>query len=129
MRVPGVAVGMVLNVPRISLGPFGLGSQVSRWLIPPHAKRMIHDFARPDELVFLSVFAMLRNFKKSARENPRQPRLVDKTFLLLISGGRKRSLISSTIIYVGTNNNALIGLLINLLSIKSESSEIIKLSR
>ena len=94
MCVPGVAVGMVLNVPRVSLGPSGLGSQVSRWLIPPQAKRMIHDFARPDGMaLFLSEFAKLFNFKKSESESPRQPRLVDNTFRLLMSGGRKRSLI------------------------------------
>ena len=61
--VPGVAVGIVLNVPRVSLGPSGLGSQVSRWLIPPQANRMIHDFALPDGLgLFLSELAKLWNF-------------------------------------------------------------------
>lgn len=87
---------------------------------------MMHDFARPEALVFLSEFAMLRNLRKSVRENPRQPRLVDKTFLLLMSGGRKRSLISSKKFYSYTNNNAPTESLINSLFIESEPSEIIK---
>ena len=94
MCVPGVAVGMVLNVPRVSLGPSGLGSQVSRWLIPPQANSIMQDLARPAGLpLVLSEFAKLCNFKKSVRENPRQPRLVDNTFRLLMLGGRKSSLI------------------------------------
>ena len=119
--VPGVAVDIGLNIPRVSLGPSGLGSQVSRWLIPPQAKRMMHDFALPDGLVlFLSEFAKLCNFKKSVRENPRQPRLVDNTFRLLMSGGRKRSFIGLKVFDTYTNNKALIRLVINFLLAKSE---------
>ncbi len=121
MCVPGVEVGIVLNVPRVSLGPSGLGSQVSRWLIPPQANKMMHDFALPDGLgLFLSEFAKLCNFKKSVRENPRQPRLVDNTFRLLMSGGRKRSLIGLKVFDSYNKNKALIRLVINFLLAKSE---------
>ena len=121
MCVPGVAVGIVLNVPRVSLGPSGLGSQVSRWLIPPQANKMMLDFALPDGLgLFLSEFAKLWNFKKSVRENPRQPRLVDNTFRLLMSGGRNRSLIGLKVFDSYNNNKALIRLVINFLLAKSE---------
>ena len=119
--VPGVAVGIVLNVPRVSLGPSGLGSQVSRWLIPPQANKMMHDFALPVGLeLFLSELAKLWNFKKSVRENPRQPRLVDNTFRLLMSGGRKRSLIVSKVFDSYVNNKASIRLVINFLLAESE---------
>src|SRR5262249_33306486 len=44
-RMPGTLVRIVLNSPRISGGCSGLGSNVSRWLIPPLRKISTHESA------------------------------------------------------------------------------------
>src|SRR5215472_2098619 len=45
IRMPGTAVAIGLYGPRISSGAFGLRSQVSRWLGPPHRRMKMHDFS------------------------------------------------------------------------------------
>src|SRR5438105_223942 len=45
-KMPGTAVAMGLNSPRISAGASGLGSQVSMWLTPPQQYSTMHGFAR-----------------------------------------------------------------------------------
>ena len=79
-------MGIVPKLPFMSLGPFGLGSQVSRWLIPPHANKMMHDLALP-LLAGLFFSPRALSLRKSVKDKPAHPRLVDKTFRLEISFG------------------------------------------
>ena len=70
-----VAIGA--NVPRISAGASGLGSQVSSWLGPPHWKIRMHDFARPNpgRRPRAPALARPRNSsgKRQARASPGPP--------------------------------------------------------
>ncbi len=46
MNVPGTLVLMGFQMPRISAGASGLGSNVSNWLGPPARNKKIHETSR-----------------------------------------------------------------------------------
>src|SRR5689334_18590622 len=68
--MPGVAVAIGVNSPRISAGASGLGSQLSWWLMPPQQKITMHDFALPPPLV---AAAALCSRRKCGSDNPAIP--------------------------------------------------------